>query len=82
MCTRHDVIALHLGAFACRNTSFNLYIFLTVVTVSFDQPIYVAQESGDVLVTLSLDRGIATSFFVDVQAGGCGILYTCHIIYI
>lgn len=40
-----------------------------VVTVSFDQPSYTVLESESVMITLSLDRGIASNFFVEVRAG-------------
>ena len=50
-----------------------LYIYITlftvVVTVSFDQPTYMVMESGSQVITLSLDRGIATAFSVIVRPG-------------
>ncbi|CAI8017729.1 hypothetical protein GBAR_LOCUS10719, partial [Geodia barretti] len=38
------------------------------VTVSFSQSVYTTQENMSLMITLSLDHGIATDFYVDVTA--------------
>ena len=45
------------------------YLNPAVVTVSFDPESYTVSESGNVAVTLSLDRGIAAPFTVIVEPG-------------
>ena len=43
------------------------YLPPTVVTVSFVPPSFDALENESAVITLSLDRGIATAFSVTVQ---------------